>query len=190
MPSSAAVDNGGDVCWICQHCKAHDAGQRLHGVTADVDVQWLMCGHWLHVVCADECMHMMGLRSLMDIKCPHCNKTGNQLNDEAVSLEAVGSVGNQSRTARFAADMVIPDDDAGTGNGDDDNGAILDASAGAEAGRGAAAEEAAAEEEPAEEAFAEEAAAEEEPASAIPRASTTEHTTYEFMSEFPLSTAV
>ena len=136
----AAVDSSDDICWVCQQDRRLD------------EVQWLKCGHWLHVVCAEESMLMLNYDTTMDILCEHCKLTGHQVNDAENALQAAGAVApaaTPATPAGNAADMVIlvgsAGDDAGT-----ESGAILDANAGAGVDRDAAVEETMVEEAPTE----------------------------------------
>ena len=83
-----------DTCWICLQPQAGDPS-----TAEEMTAQFLKCGHWLHAVCAEECMEMNHHTSLMDIKCGHCKHTGHEINVMAERLD---------RPALETASNVIP----------------------------------------------------------------------------------
>ena len=52
----------------------------------DDQIQWLACGHWLHMQCAMEAMRVEGLDDIASIRCGECKKRGEEIQREASSL--------------------------------------------------------------------------------------------------------
>ena len=52
----------------------------------DDQIQWLACGHWLHIECAREEMRVGEFDDIASIRCGECKKRGEQIRREAASL--------------------------------------------------------------------------------------------------------